>query len=541
MSKEWWAEFARSASDVELSPREEGDDTLVSSVLAQSAVVRSLPLDWADTPLGTIEWAPSDGDPAPGPAALTDYAGSFDPDRTAQVRPLAEVAAAPELHGFVEVYADATAPTGPSGQASEQGLAGQEPAGPLSGLVYARKDMFFRAGRLTECGSPLLEGHSSTVTASALQRVDRAGAKEVGRLHMAELALSPTGRNNWLGPGRNPWDRAHVSGGSSSGSGIAAATRAVHFTLGSDTGGSVRIPAAACGVTGFKPTHGVLPLDASMPLSPTLDCLGILAPAARTVSAVFEVLTAASSGPPSSEGVASRSTDAPSRPGTQGRGLGPGPTPTILVPDLTDVDELLVEDSARAALDAVAGAFAASGFEVRRTTAPDLGTLGTVASLITASEAASIWGDHLSDVPDDFYLEIRRRIERGTLVPAPVYARALRLRRGATRSFVDAHLPPSSLLLLPTTPGEAPTVASSLDGTPAELEQRFGRFSYWTRAINYLGLPAVSIPAGLGPSGLPIGVQLVGRPFADRLLLTTAVQLQEVTSWHTLAPEPARS
>ena len=494
-SRNPWTPFAQDMSGVTLS---DPDGSVGPSVRAQSEVVRAVPLDWRD--VLTVH-CPIGGD-APGPAEV-DGVDSPSPAAPvpADLVPLDVVAADPERFGFVEVTGDGTG-TG---------------TGPLAGLRYARKDMLFRTGELCECGSPVMAGHRPQATASVLAALDAAGAGDVGRLHMAELAMSPTGRNNWLGPGRNPWDRSRVSGGSSSGSGIAAAARAVDFTIGSDTGGSVRIPAAACGVTGLKPTQGVLALDGVMPLSPSLDCLGILAPAAETVSGVFEVLVRGDGRLPAA--------------------AGPADT-TVFLPAFGAADELdpVTIDAVRGVADAVH----AAGYRVEACAVPELGVLGQLAGMITAVEAASVWGDRLAEDASQFYLEIRRRIERGTLVPAPVYLRALRLRRASLQRFLDEHLPAGGLLLLPTIPTEAPEVAATTEGAPEELEARFARFSFWTRAINYLGLPSVSVPGGFGAHGMPLGVQLVGRPYADRTVLRAAHAVQRQTEWHRRIPNPTR-
>ena len=149
-----------------------------------------------------------------------------------------------------------------------------ERLGRLHGVPMAHKDLFYRKGRVAACGSKIRRGFTPDVTATVLRRLDEAGAVDCGTLHMAEFALSPTGYNEHDGHGLNPWNPAHVCGGSSSGSGIAVAALCVPAALGSDTGGSIRHPSAMCGVTGLKPTHGAVSLYGAMPLSGSLDSIG---------------------------------------------------------------------------------------------------------------------------------------------------------------------------------------------------------------------------------------------------------------------------
>ena len=165
--------------------------------------------------------------------------------------------------------------------------------GPLAGVPLAHKDLFYRAGRESACGSSIRAGFIPDHTATVLARLDLAGALDLGRLHMCEFAMSPTGFNGHYGHGRNPWNADHCCGGSSSGSGIAVAARLVAGSLGTDTGGSIRHPAAMCGITGLKPTLGRVSRHGVMPLSWSLDCVGPLAASARDCARLMQVIAGA--------------------------------------------------------------------------------------------------------------------------------------------------------------------------------------------------------------------------------------------------------
>lgn len=402
------------------------------------------------------------------------------------------------------------------------------PGTALRGVPIAHKDMFHRQGELSECGSRILRGFRPEVTATVLARLDAAGAVDIGALHMAEFAMSPTGFNAQLGHGRNPWSAGHVSGGSSSGSGAAVAARLVCAALGSDTGGSVRLPAAICGVTGIKPTQHRVSVHGVMPLSPSLDCVGFLAPSARDCARLLSVVAGADPLDPSCLALPPEDyeagLDAPLTPGT-----------TIAVPEL--LPGTPASDEVRAQLAEAVEVLRAAGATVRRVPLPDLAELGALCSLVLGAEAASVHRPWLASRPQDYGDQVRRRIERGLLYPAVRYVDALRLRPLLLRQFLEACLPGNTAaLVLPVLPHAVPTIAETTLGSEAEVEARFGNFSYWTRAINYLGLPALALPVGFTGNGLPNGLQLVGRPCGEAALFRLGHAYQQLTDWHLRRP-----
>lgn len=410
--------------------------------------------------------------------------------------------------------------------ATERWSAGK-PLGPLDGIPYARKDMFFRAGCPSDCGTSVYAGTIPDTTATLLARLDAAGAVDTGRLHMSELAMSPMGRNDQIGPGRNPWDPDRVSGGSSSGSGMAVAHGLATFALGSDTGGSVRIPAAACGITGLKPTQGLLSQAGMMPLSPSLDCAGVLARTSADIGVVMDVIAGIDAA------------DSASRPADPNgyviRGDANADGVVLVVPAL-EVGPLATSEVIAAVEDVVA-ALKSSGADVRRTPEFDVITGERLSSIITMTEGATSHLRALSRTAAPVLgEEVRRRLHKALGYPAVSFATALRLREHLLRDFLGLQLPEGCVMVIPTLPHEAPRIADTRAGTAAEIEEKFGLFSRWTRAINYLGLPGLSIPAGFGPAGMPLGVQLVGRPFTERLLLRLGHVYQQRTDWHMRIP-----
>lgn len=400
--------------------------------------------------------------------------------------------------------------------------------GLLHGIPFGRKDMYFRDDEVCECGSRILAGHRPTVTATVVERLEAAGAIDLGALHMAEFAMSPTGVNAHLGDGRNPWTSVpHVSGGSSSGSAVAVAQRLVAGALGSDTGGSIRGPAAICGVTGIKPTAHLVSTHGVMPLSPSLDCVGFLAPSAQDCARLLSAVVGPD--PLDAECIARETQDyeagiaQPLHAGVR-----------IAVPRF-DTGPLLSAE-VRALLQAAVAVLREAGATVIEVPVPDLGELGALASLICMAEAAAMHRPWLETRPHDYGTQVRRRIERGLLYSATQYVEALRLRAPLLQRFLEQALPGADALLLPVLPHAVPSIADSLSGTDSEVEARFGRFSYWTRGINYLGLPALALPVGFTANGLPNGMQLVGRPLDEAMLLRIGHQYQQHTDWHLRVP-----
>lgn len=395
--------------------------------------------------------------------------------------------------------------------------------GPLHGMPFGIKDMFDRPGRAAGWGSPSRDGsRPAERAATAVSRLEDAGAVLIGTLHMAEYAMSPTGLNASYGPGINPWNGEHVSGGSSSGSAMAVAAGHVPFALGSDTGGSVRLPAAFCGVTGLKPTQYRVPLAGAMPLSPSLDCIGVLARSADLCGWAFAAVAGADPRDPAC-------LDAP--PMTLGWMATQPATLRIAVPRLAEGP--MLSSVMLSAFNDTVDALRRAGVACVPVDLPDFDVYGRLGSVLLAAESAAIHRKGLATRPDSYGRQVRRRLSRGLLTSAMDYYDALRLRGPLLRRFVSDYIADTDALLLPTIPDVAPTVASTVGEDQARLEREFTRLSFWTRGINYLGLPALSVPAGAGDKGLPLAVQFVGRPLAEDRILALGRCFQRATEWHT--------
>ncbi len=398
--------------------------------------------------------------------------------------------------------------------------------GPLHGVPLAHKDMFYRQGRVSACGSRIRADFVPDHTATALTRLDGAGALDIACLNMVEFALGPTGHNEITGTPRNPWNPDYITGGSSSGPAAAVAGRLVYGTLGSDTGGSIRIPAACCGLVGMKPTYGLVSRHGTLGLSFTLDHPGPLARTAADCALLLQVIAghdpqdAATSTRPVPDYLAALEQDV--------RGLRAAVPKNYFYDPVTPEVHALMDESLRV--------LRALGLEIIPVEIPSIELANPMVSLIIAVEGAALHSRWLRERPQDYGKQTLGRLLPGLLFPATRYIDALNLRQKVLADFSQAVFSRADLLHLPVIPTAVPTIVESdLAANPGFLEFIL-RFGHCTRPFNYLGLPALSVPAGFTGNGLPCGMQLVGRPFDEALLLRVAHAYERETPWTETAP-----
>jgi aspartyl-tRNA(Asn)/glutamyl-tRNA(Gln) amidotransferase subunit A len=398
--------------------------------------------------------------------------------------------------------------------------------GPLHGVPLAHKDMFYRHGKVSTGGSKILQDQVATTTATVLRRLDAAGAIEVGVLNMSEFAAGPTGHNIHFGHCRNAFNAAHIPGGSSSGSAVAVAARAVFGALGSDTGASVRLPAAYNGVTGLKPTYGRVSRHGAMPRSWSMDHVGPFGRSARDCALLLQVIAGHDQNDATSSGQA-----VPDYLGALGAERISG-----LTIGVADHGVALDPDIA-AAMDESVRVLERIGARIVRVALPDLAPLFRVGETIIKGEAAALHRQWLASRPQDYSNSVRFRIEGGLFLSAIDYIDALRLRGAMTAKFIADTMHGIDLLHLPTSPVLPPALAES-DMENADSETLLGLFSRLTmfmRPFNFLGLPAISVPCRFA-NGLPIAFQLAGHPFAEATLLNAADAYQRATEYHRVVP-----
>ncbi len=398
--------------------------------------------------------------------------------------------------------------------------------GKLHGVPLAHKDMYYRQGRLSECGAKIRRGYMPTVTATVLKRLDAAGALDIARLNMVEFAMGPTGHNPHTGTPMNPWSKAHVPGGSSSGPAISVAARINFGALGSDTGGSIRLPAAFCNLVGIKPTYGLVSRYGAMPLSFSQDHVG---PLTRTVEDAALILQAIAGHDPDDPTTSSRKVPnflAEIEKGAKGR--------SIVVAEGWFRQGMDAEVAA--GLDAAAEIYRKLGAKVARVDVPSLDHVNAMAMAITGVESASYHAQWLRERPQDYGDQVRQRIQQGLMYPAVRYLEALRLRRRVLAGFLTDVLGKADALLAPVLSFPVPTIAETDVGGDHRAFEVVARVARNTRPINYLGLPAISAPCGFTRNKLPLGMQLVGRPFAETRLIRLARAYERETHCTDLKP-----
>jgi len=398
--------------------------------------------------------------------------------------------------------------------------------GPLAGVPMMHKDMYYRAGRVSTCGSRIRRDFRAPVTATVLERLDAAGAIDMGTLNMAEFAQNPTGHNAHFGDCHNPWNLAYCTGGSSSGSGAGVAARLFAAALGSDTGGSIRLPASICGVTGLKGTQTRVSRAGVMPLSFSMDNVGPLARTARNAARIMGVIAGRDPRDPTS--AAEPVPDYEAALTGDLRGL------SVAVPRewFFDGAEDVVVKGFEAALAVLKG----RGARVSYVSCPSLRAVGAYVALVSRVEAAAIHAEWMREHPGDYATHLSARLYGGYAIPGHLYVEALSRRGPLLRQFCQEAFAGHHVVATPTLRMRVPTLAETdIDADPDNWARHMA-VSANTRPFNYLGLPTVSVPMGFDDRGLPMGLQLAARPFADGRCLMVADAYQRDTDWHARLP-----
>ncbi len=433
-------------------------------------------------------------------------------------------AAQPALNAFIHLEAEAALA---QARAVDAKRARGEDPGPLAGAPLAHKDMYYRQGMLSTAGSAIRRDFRPTTTATVLSRLDAAGALDLGGLNMSEFAVGPTGHNAHWGDCHNPWNTAHAPGGSSSGSGAAVAAGVLTGALGSDTGGSIRIPSGMSGVVGLKPTQTRVSRSGILPLSFSFDCVG---PLTRTVRDTARILGAIAGHDPADPTSAKRAV-----PDYEGGLEAPVGALKLGVPTSYYYDDL--DPAVDGALTAAQAAFADLGVAARPVEVPGHDEMNLIWPIALSAEAATIHRDWLRTRAADYQPQVRRRIEVGLYQPSTRYIEVISLRERYTRAFVEGALGEVDALIVPTMPIPAPRLEEIGLGADARMVELVMRISAMTRPISFLGLPALSVPCGFTAAGLPMAFQLIGRPFAEATLLRLGHAYQTATAWWRRLPE----
>ncbi len=431
----------------------------------------------------------------------------------------------PKLNAFMAIESEQALAAADQADAE---LAQGKSRGVLHGVPLAHKDMYYEAGKVVTCGSLIRRDFVAKTTATALQRLKDAGSIRLGSLQMVEFAYGPTGHNVHYGPVRNPWNVAHITGGSSSGSGSAVAARLTSAALGSDTGGSVRMPAHFCGVTGLKTTVGRVSRAGAMPLSQSLDTVGPLAQTAEDCALLLGLMAGSDPEDPTASTLPVPDYLEAIKGSLKGLKIG--------VPTAFYIDDL--DSEVARILDETIAVLKREGAEVMKVELPDQRQLSSASQLVLAAEAAAFHKRWMIERPQDYGAQVLMRLQNGLAVPAVSYLEAMRWRGPALAAY-NAAVAGVDAVIAPAAPVPAPTIAESDVGNGPGAEAVIQRLTRFTRPVNYLGLPSLAIPSGFTRTGLPVGMQLIGRSFEEATLLRIGAAFQRATDFHAKVPKLA--
>ena len=427
------------------------------------------------------------------------------------------------LNSFITVMADEALVA--AGEA-ERSIASGSYLGPLHGIPVGLKDLYYTRGVRTTVGSKILRDFVPDTDAAVTESFNRAGAVLMGKLQMHEFAIGPTSINPHDGPAHNPWDTDRVTGGSSGGSASSVAAGQVMAALGSDTGGSVRIPSALCGIVGLKPTFGRISRYGVYPLSWSLDTVG---PMTRTVMDTALVMNAIAGYDPRDPW----SVDRPVEDYTAGLDQGVDGL-RIGVPRQHFFD--LIDPEVRQAFEQASLVLEKLGAKVEEVSIPILERSLSISGAIMLAEAAAVHIDHLRSRAGDIGDDVRLRLEVAALTPATDYVVAQQARRVFNREIAGV-MEDFDLLIAPAAPIGAPRIDEktvTIDGVTEAAASALPRL---TRPFNICGLPTASVPCGFTSDGMPIGLQIAGRAFEEATVLRAAHAYEQVTEWHERRPE----
>lgn len=423
----------------------------------------------------------------------------------------------PRLHAFICLDAEAAMD---AARAAEREIAAGRIRGPLHGIPIGVKDVIDVAGLPTTCHSNILLDNVAQRDAAVISRLRQAGAIVIGKLSTHEFAIGGPSFDLPFPPARNPWNPEHHPGGSSSGSGAGVCAGLFPAALGTDTGGSVRNPASACGIVGLKPTYGLVSRRGVFPLSFTLDHVGPLTRTVRDSALMLDAIAGYDPADPGSAASEARSFGRPLDWGVRDLRVG-------FVRHFHETD-MPAHPEVTAALEDVARVLQAEGAEVRTIALPSLNEFAGINRVILCSEAWSIHAPWLRTRPGDYGQLARRRLMPGAFMAASNYVGAQR-RRLQVIAFVEDALRDVDVLLCASSMDPASRIDDAV-----ETQRTYPRQA--RTPFNVTGHPALAMMAGLASNGLPMSVQFVGRYFDDATVLRVAAAYERATQWHKRKP-----
>ena len=397
--------------------------------------------------------------------------------------------------------------------------------GPLHGIPVGLKDLFNTAGVRTTSGSRILDNFVPTEDCTVAARFQQAGAILLGKLNMHQFAYGPTGENFDYGHMHNPWNPELVTGGSSGGSGSAAAAGQCTITMGSDTGGSVRIPAALCGIVGLKPTYGLVSRAGLTPLSWRLDHPG---PMVRTVEDAAISMNAIAGHDPADPATTTRTIPDYTAALT-------GSVEGLRIGIVREYFEAPLDSEVETAVRAAIAQLSELGATVTEVSLPMFADAQAISGTILMSEAAAYHRDLLAKDGDKLTPSVRLRLEAGLFVTAADYLKAQQARSRFNYEMSQL-FQEVDLLAGPSEPITAPPILAAEVPIGDRTVGTVGALTQYTRPYNISGTPAISVPCGFSQAGMPMGLQLAGRAFEDATVLRAAHAYEQSTDWHRQRP-----
>tara|TARA_B110000263_G_scaffold183172_1_gene160788 strand:- start:649 stop:2061 length:1413 start_codon:yes stop_codon:yes gene_type:complete len=428
----------------------------------------------------------------------------------------------PVLNSFITLLADQARK---SARQAEKDIQAGRYKGPLHGIPVALKDLYNTGGVRTTSGSRIFDTFIPTEDCTVAAKFHQAGAILLGKLNMHQFAYGPTGENPDYGHMHNPWNPDMVTGGSSGGSGSAAAAGQCTITTGSDTGGSIRIPAALCGIVGLKPTYGLVSRYGLSSLSWSLDHPG---PMTRTVEDTAITMNVIAGHDP--KDVASAKVDIPDYTSAL-----TGDVKGLRIGIVKEYFEAPLDPQVRKAVMDAISLLESMGAEIKEVSYPMFNQSQAISSTVLMAEATAYHRDLLEKDGHQLYEPVRQRLEAGLFISAAEYLRAQQ-----ARSIFDQQgrrlLDEVDLLAGPTEPVTAPEILASKVMAGEQEVGVVGALTQYTRPYNINGFPAISVPCGFSDDGMPIGLQLAGRPFDEMTVLRAAHAYEQANDWHTRRP-----
>ena len=428
----------------------------------------------------------------------------------------------PVLNSFITLLADQARK---SARQAEKDIQAGRYKGPLHGIPVALKDLYNTGGVRTTSGSRIFDTFIPTEDCTVAAKFHQAGAILLGKLNMHQFAYGPTGENPDYGHMHNPWNPDMVTGGSSGGSGSAAAAGQCTITTGSDTGGSIRIPAALCGIVGLKPTYGLVSRYGLSALSWSLDHPG---PMTRTVEDTAITMNVIAGHDP--KDVASAKVDIPDYTSAL-----TGDVKGLRIGIVKEYFEAPLDPQVRKAVMDAISLLESMGVEIKEVSYPMFNQSQAISSTVLMAEATAYHRDLLEKDGHQLYEPVRQRLEAGLFISAAEYLRAQQ-----ARSIFDQQgrrlLDEVDLLAGPTEPVTAPEILASKVMAGEQEVGVVGALTQYTRPYNINGFPAISVPCGFSDDEMPIGLQLAARPFDELTVLRAAHAYEQANDWHTRRP-----